>query len=126
MAEEIVLVNTAGAYLTLKGGGPEIGGPGALTVKTDGHRWNGPASSKAELPKFTEGEFVKTPLVVRSSDGEPVAGEEVNLDVDGELRTITTNSAGEGEKITSDCVKLIRAFRSPASPDSTLDTEDQT
>ncbi len=112
MAEELVLVNTAGAYITLKGGAPEIGGPGALTVKTDGHNWNGPATQKAELPKFTEGEFIRTPLVVRSSDDEPVAGEELNLDVNGELRTITTNSAGEGEKITSDCVQLIRAFRS--------------
>jgi type VI secretion system secreted protein VgrG len=115
MAEEIVLANTSGAYLTLKGGAPEIGGPGALSVKTDGHNWSGPASRKAELPKFAEGEFVRTLLAVRAGDGEPVEGVELNLEMDGEQRTITTNSAGEGEKITSDCVQLIKAFRNPGN-----------
>jgi type VI secretion system secreted protein VgrG len=109
MAEEIVLANTAGAYLSLKGGAPEIGGPGALTVKTDGHRWNGPASTKAELPKFTQGEFVRTPLVVRSSDGEPVAGMTLNITVGDRQQTITTDSAGLGEQITTDSVELIKA-----------------
>lgn len=110
MAEEIVLVNTAGAYLSLKGGEPEIGGPGEMRIRTDGHRWNGPASKGAEVPKFTDGEFVRTPRVVRGSDDEPVEGYELNLDVGGELKTVITNAAGEGEKITSDCLELIKAF----------------
>ncbi|WP_229418864.1 type VI secretion system Vgr family protein [Pseudoduganella flava] len=113
MAEEVVLVNKDGAYLALKGGGPEIGGPGAMTVKTNGHNWNGSASRKAELPSFGEGQFVRTPRVVRSSDGEPVKDFELNLDVGGARRTVKTNSAGEGEKITADHVQVIKALADP-------------
>ncbi|TWI65476.1 type VI secretion system secreted protein VgrG [Pseudoduganella lurida] len=112
-AEELVFVNTGGAYIALKGGAPEIGGPGALTVKTDGHNWNGAASKSADLPKFTDGEFVRTPRVLRGSDGEPVEGVKINVEVDGQRRTVTTNSAGEGEKITSDTVQQLRAFFDP-------------
>ncbi|WP_338770869.1 type VI secretion system Vgr family protein [Massilia sp. METH4] len=111
MAEEIVLVNTAGAYLALKGGGPEIGGPGTMTIKTDGHHWNGPASQKAELPKFAEGEFCRTPRAIRPSDGEPVEGVKLNLEVDGGTPiAITTDSAGEGGKITGDTVQWLHAY----------------
>ena len=109
-AEELVLMNTAGAYLSLKGGGPEIGGPGAMTIKTNGHQWNGPASRKAEPRTFAEGEFVRTPRALRAGDGEPVEGLELGLEVDGEQRTFTTNATGEGDKIKADGVQALRVF----------------
>ncbi|WP_332878811.1 DUF2345 domain-containing protein, partial [Massilia sp. S19_KUP03_FR1] len=80
MAEkEITFVVTGGAYLTLRGGNVEIGGPGAMTIKTDGHHWNGPASGKTALPTFMEGEFGRIPRLLRATDGQPVEGMQVHV-----------------------------------------------
>lgn len=111
MAEELVLVNTAGAYLTLKGGGPEIGGPGAMTVKTDGHHWNGPAKQSAELPTFGDSEFSRTPKLVRASDGEPIEGMDFHVEADGEvLVSGKTDGSGTGKQIVADRIRQLRAY----------------
>ncbi|WP_332879783.1 DUF2345 domain-containing protein, partial [Massilia sp. S19_KUP03_FR1] len=77
--KEITFVVTGGAYLTLKGGNVEIGGPGAMTINTDGHHWNGPASGKTALPTFSEGEFARIPRLLRATDGQPVEGMQVHV-----------------------------------------------
>lgn len=83
MAEEISLINTAGAYIRLKGGSPEIGGPGAININTDGHHWNGPASEAAQLPTFDEGDFSRAVRLVRASDSEPVSGVDMRIEREG-------------------------------------------
>lgn len=115
MAEELVLVNAAGAYLSLKGGTPEIGGPGAITIKTNGHNWNGPASEKAELPAFGEADFGRTPRVLRSTDGQPAKGLDISVEQDRATSTSSSDSAGRGEKITSDSVQRlkVRVYKKP-------------
>jgi len=111
MAEELVLLNTAGAYITLKGGGPEIGGPGALTVTTDGHHWNGPAKQSAELPTFGDTEFSRTPKLVRASDGEPIEGMDFHVEADGEeLVSGKTDGGGTGKQIVADRIRQLRAY----------------
>jgi type VI secretion system secreted protein VgrG len=82
--DEITFIVTGGAYLTLKGKTVEIGAPGAITIKTDGHHWAGPASAKTELPKFDAGEFARTPRLLRATDGKPVEGMKVHVERSGE------------------------------------------
>lgn len=99
MAEEIVLINSGGAYISLKGGETEIGGPGALAVKTAGHHWNGPASRSAELPTFSDGDFGRAPRLVRGTDDEPAKDVTVHLARDGEAALSgTTDASGEACK----------------------------
>lgn len=112
MAEqEITFVVSGGAYLTLKGGAVEVGGPGALTVKTDGHHWNGPASGKTELPTFSEGTFERTPRLLRATDGKPVEGVDVRvMRADGSVLDGQTNGAGESAPVSTDQVEQLRAI----------------
>ena len=111
MAEdEITLIVSGGAYLKLKGGAVEIGGPGAMTIKTDGHHWNGPASGKTELPTFSAGEFGRIPRLLRATDGKPVEGMKVHVERSGDSPVSgQTNSAGEAEKITADHLQQLKA-----------------
>ncbi|HEV7816622.1 MAG TPA: DUF2345 domain-containing protein, partial [Janthinobacterium sp.] len=110
MAEEIVFVNSGGAYISLKGGSPEVGGPGALTVKTDGHNWDGPASRSADLPTFGEGDFARTPRLLRSNDGKPVEDVPVRVEPDGEAASSgKSDSAGEGGKAEGERVQSLNA-----------------
>ncbi|SFM82347.1 DUF2345 domain-containing protein, partial [Rugamonas rubra] len=94
MAEEILLVNSGGAYISLKGGTPEIGGPGELTIKTAGHNWNGPASRSAELPTFGEGDFGRKPRLLRAGDGDPV--KDMDFEVERESDTALSGKSDDG------------------------------
>ncbi|NHZ66108.1 type VI secretion system Vgr family protein [Massilia genomosp. 1] len=116
MAEdEITLMVGGGAYLTLKGGNVEIGGPGPIDINTNGHHWNGPASATPVLPSFSDGEFGRIPRLLRPTDGKPVEGMKLHVERsdDGPLSG-KSNAAGEGDKITSDRLQLLTAtfFRS--------------
>lgn len=115
MAEEIVLINSGGAYVSLKGGETEIGGPGALSVKTAGHHWNGPASRSAELPTFSDGDFGRAPLLLRGTDNEPVKDATVHLTRDGEAPlTGTTDAAGEACKSAANRMQqMLGTFYKP-------------
>jgi len=115
MAEDIVLINAAGAYLSLKGGAPEIGGPGPMQVKTAGHHWDGPASKQAELPTFSEGTFSRTPRLLRASDGQPVKDMELSLRRDGAAPVPgTTDAAGAAGNTEADHMQQLTAiFRAP-------------
>ena len=107
--QEMTFIVSGGAYLRLKGGDIEIGGPGKLTVKTAEHHWNGPASEKTEMPSFGEGAFERTPVLIRPTDGKPIEGMQVHILRDGKESIVgETNAAGEGPKITSDRLEQIR------------------
>lgn len=108
--KEITFVVTGGAYLTLKGGDVELGGPGALTVKTDGHHWNGPASGKAELPTFAAGDFGRIPRLLRATDGKPVEGMQLHVARAGDAPLSgQSNAAGEGETVKADHLQQLTA-----------------
>ncbi|MEJ7805573.1 MAG: DUF2345 domain-containing protein, partial [Telluria sp.] len=109
--EEVTLMVSGGAYLKLKGGNVEVGGPGPMTIKTDGHHWNGPASAQTELPSFGAGDFGRVPQLVRATDGKPVEGMQLYVERDGEgPLSGVSNSDGKGEKIVSDRLQKIRAI----------------
>lgn len=107
--DEMTFIVSGGAYLKLKGGDIEIGGPGNLTVKTAEHHWNGPASGKTEMPTFDAGTFERTPRLVRATDGKPVEGMQVHIERDGAAPiTGQTNAAGEGPKIKGDRLEQLK------------------
>lgn len=107
--DEMTFIVSGGAYLKLKGGDIEIGGPGNLTVKTAEHHWNGPASGKTEMPTFDAGTFERTPRLVRATDGKPVEGMQVHIERDGaDALTGQTNAAGEGPKIKGDRLEQLK------------------
>ena len=110
MAEDIVLINSAGAYLSLKDGAPEIGGPGPMQIKTAGHHWDGPASKSAELPSFGDGNFARTPRLLRGSDGQPVKDMALTLTRDSGAQVKgTSDAAGVAGKIGADHVEVLEA-----------------
>jgi type VI secretion system secreted protein VgrG len=107
--DEMTFMVSGGAYLKLKGGDIEIGGPGNLTVRTAEHHWNGPASAKTEMPSFDAGTFERTPRLVRATDGKPVEGMQVHIERDGAAPiTGETNAAGEGPKVKGDRLELLK------------------
>ncbi|WP_322402762.1 type VI secretion system Vgr family protein [Massilia luteola] len=107
--DEMTFMVSGGAYLKLKGGDIEIGGPGNLTVKTAAHHWNGPASAKTDMPSFDAGTFERTPRLVRATDGKPVEGMQVHIERDGAAPvTGQTNAAGEGPTIKGDRLEQLK------------------
>lgn len=109
--DEITFMTAGGAYLKLSGGTVELGGPGALTVKTDGHHWNGPGSMKGELPSFSEGDLGRTPRLLRPTDGLPVEGVEVHVEREGgSPLTGTSGGDGRGPKVLSDHLQKLKTF----------------
>lgn len=109
MAEEISLINTAGAYIRLKGDGPEIGGPGAININTDGHHWNGPASEQAQLPAFGEGDFGRAVRSVRATDGAPIEGVEMRIErEEGAADSATTGNDGTGPQFVSKWLEQVK------------------
>ncbi|MES2741486.1 MAG: type VI secretion system Vgr family protein [Pseudomonadota bacterium] len=108
--DEITLMTSGGAYLKLKGGNIELGGPGSFTVKTNGHHWDGPASVSAELPTFGQGDLGRTPKLLRATDGAPVEGMTMQVDpAGGGALTGKTDGAGKGIEITADHLQKIKA-----------------
>ena len=107
--DEITFMTAGGAYLKLAGGNVELGGPGALTIKTDGHHWNGPASSKAELPSFDEGDLGRMPQVLSGLDDSPVSGVKIVVDrEDGSQQVVDADSEGKGAAIVGDSLEKLR------------------
>ena len=109
--DEITFMTSGGAYLKLSGGAVELGGPGALTVKTDGHHWNGPGSMKADLPTFGEGDLGRVPRLVRATDGLPVEGVEVHVEREGDGPLAgQSDTAGRGPKVLTDHLQRLKGF----------------
>ena len=109
--DEITFMTAGGAYLKLSGGAVELGGPGALTVKTDGHHWNGPGSMKGELPTFGEGELGRVPRLLRPTDGLPVEGVEVHIEREGDSPVSGISGAdGRGPKVMTDHLQRLKGY----------------
>lgn len=116
-AKAIFVKNAAGAYIKLDGPGPEVGGSGPLTVKTNGHHWDGPASDGAGAPSFGEGALARTPRLLRASDGKPVEGMRLDVERDGDGAVSgRTDGAGQGEKITAGSLQKLKAIFSFKRP----------
>ena len=109
--DEITFMTAGGAYLKLSGGAVELGGPGALTVKTAGHHWNGPGSMKGELPSFSEGDLGRVPRLLRPTDGLPVEGAEVHIEREGDSPlTGVSDADGRGPKVQTDHLQRLKGF----------------
>ncbi|KAB8041825.1 type VI secretion system Vgr family protein [Janthinobacterium aquaticum] len=109
--DDITLMTTGGAYLKLSGGSVELGGPGALTIRTAAHHWNGPASQKAELPTFDAGDLGRVPRLLRASDGMPVEGVDVHIEREGDSPVAGKSDAdGRGPQLMADHLQRLKGF----------------
>ncbi len=52
-AQNILIRNAAGTFISLEDAIATIGASGPMNVKTGGHNWSGPATQAANLPKFS-------------------------------------------------------------------------
>lgn len=111
MAEdEITFIVSGGAYLKLTGSKVEVGAPGPMLIKTGGHHWSGPSSGSTDLPRFDAGDFVRTPRLLRATDGKPVEGVKVHVErSDAAPLSGQSNSAGESEPIAADHLQQLTA-----------------
>jgi type VI secretion system secreted protein VgrG len=57
-----LMLSCEGAYIKLEGGNIELGCPGDITLKCDGHPWEGPASVTPKMPALSRGSVNFTPL----------------------------------------------------------------
>ncbi|WP_238486131.1 type VI secretion system Vgr family protein [Rahnella perminowiae] len=69
--DELVLI-CGGAYIKLKGGNVEIGGPGKLLVKNQGISKNGPGSMQGAMKSFEPENFDEKFALVHPLSGEPI------------------------------------------------------
>jgi type VI secretion system secreted protein VgrG len=113
--DEITFMTNGGAYLKLSGGNIELGGPGALTIKTSAHHWNGPASMRGDLPAFGEGELGRTPRLVAPEDGSPVEGWQANIAGEhGADANGVSSAEGQGPQVLGEHLeKLTMMFSKP-------------
>ncbi|MFX1687918.1 type VI secretion system Vgr family protein [Paraburkholderia sp. A1RO-5L] len=94
-SDEVLLVTSGGAYLKLHDGDIELGGPGTFTVKAAGHRWSGPASMSADMPKFDHAPLGRVPKLVRATDDQAASGFDAEVrKASGDLLNQKTDSAG--------------------------------
>ena len=89
----------------------EIGGPEALTVKTAGHHWSGPASLSTDLPTFRKGDLGRTPRLIRPTDGKPVEGVKLHIEqADAGAVSGETDAGGRGTKLRSDKLQRFKSY----------------
>ena len=105
MAAEKEIVLTSGkAYIKIKDGKVEIGGPGELLVKTSGMSLVGPSQMDYDFlsfgtydPKITDEMFV-----LKDKDGNPIPNFKYRIErSDGEKYFGTTNAKGETTRVST-------------------------
>ena len=108
--DEVTLMVAGGAYIKLAGGDVEIGGPGALVVKTAGHYWDGPASMTGDLPTFGASDLGRIPRLLSAATAQPVPDMKLHVaraegDIDGQ-----SDASGQGPSITADGLHRLQAY----------------
>jgi len=61
-AGKSLMLSCDGAYIKLEGGNIELGCPGDITLKCNGHPWEGPASEAPKLPALSSGDLKYTQI----------------------------------------------------------------
>ena len=61
-AGKSLMLGCDGAYIKLEGGNIELGCPGDITLKCNGHPWEGPASEAPKLPALSSGDLKYTQI----------------------------------------------------------------
>ncbi|WP_240783501.1 DUF2345 domain-containing protein, partial [Rahnella sp. CFA14(1/10)] len=79
--DELVLV-CGGAYIKLKGGNVEVGGPGKLLVKNGGIVKQGSASMQSAMKSFEPEQFNEGFVVTHPLNGKPLASQKYKITLD--------------------------------------------
>lgn len=79
--DELVLI-CGGAYIKLKGGNVEIGGPGKLLIKNGGIVKQGSASMQSAMKSFDPEQFNEGFVVTHPLNGKPLASQKYKITLD--------------------------------------------
>lgn len=116
-ADEILFSVAGGAYIKLAGGDVEIGAPGSVRVRAASHDWSGPASVASELPSFGAEDLGRTPVLIRPTDGTPVADQDYEIErADGSILTGKTDGQGRTATVTGSTFERLVARFLPSDP----------
>ncbi|HBZ14759.1 MAG TPA: type VI secretion system tip protein VgrG [Pantoea sp.] len=93
--DELVLI-CGGAYIKLKGGNVEIGGPGKLLIKNGGIKKTSPASMQSAMKSFDPESFDEKFIVSHSLTGDPIRNIPYRITMpDGKIIEGVTSATGE-------------------------------
>src|SRR5471030_917816 len=99
--DELVLI-CGGAYIKLKGGNVEIGGPGKLLIKNGGIKKAGAASMQSAMKSFEPENFDEKFALVHPLSGEPIPNAKYRMTLpDGSVQEGVTDAAGKTALIQS-------------------------
>ncbi len=102
--DELVLI-CGGAYIRLKGGNVEIGGPGKLLVKNGGIKKSGSASMQGVMKSFDPESFDEKFVVSNALTGDPISNLPYRITLpDGKNIEGITSVAGETGLARSEAV----------------------
>lgn len=103
--DELVLI-CGGAYIKLKGGNVEIGGPGKLLVKNGGIVKQGAASMQSAMKSFEPEQFSEAFVITHPLNGKPLASQKYKITLDdGQIIEGVTDASGKTQTIASNAVK---------------------
>ena len=99
--DELVLI-CGGAYIKLKGGNVEIGGPGKLLIKNGGIVKQGSASMQSAMKSFEPENFDEKFALVHPLSGEPIPNAKYRMTLpDGSVQEGVTDAAGKTALVQS-------------------------
>lgn len=120
-AKKSITLICGGAYIKIADGKIEHGCPGDFTVKAGMHKWDGPASQKAELPFFPSAEHTNwLKLDLDGHEGAPMAGVPYTLYFAGGRQkngTLDANGMAE-ERNLPDTVTKVVYHNAPSAKDA--------
>ena len=103
--DELVLI-CGGAYIKLKGGNVEIGGPGKLLVKNGGIVKQGAASMQSAMKSFEPEQFNEAFVITHPLNGKPLASQKYKITLDdGQIIEGVTDASGKTQTIASNAAK---------------------
>lgn len=102
--DELVLI-CGGAYIKLKGGNVEIGGPGKLLVKNSGIVKQSAASMQSAMKSFEPESFNEKFIIRNALTKEPIANKAYSISMpDGSVISGVTDSSGSTKLNTSEII----------------------
>ncbi|WP_053144954.1 type VI secretion system Vgr family protein [Erwinia billingiae] len=103
--DELVLI-CGGAWIKLKGGNVEIGGPGKMLVKNGGIVKQGATSMKSVMKSFEPEQFTERFIVTHPLNGKPLASQKYRITLDdGQIIEGVTDASGKTQEIKSNIIK---------------------
>jgi type VI secretion system secreted protein VgrG len=106
--QHITLVESGGAYLKIKDGLIEFGGPGSFTVKAASYKFAGPDHGEAALPTFVKGDVGRKFVAMFAGGTQIAALQAYKITMrDGTVHEGSTNAKGETDLVQNDQYNIM-------------------